>query len=73
MPSISGIWKTLPMLALASSLPLLTSCTTIHTTATTDKGVCAVWSALDYSAKSDTRETVLGVRQNNAKHDAYCG
>jgi len=41
------------------------------TTAVPD--VCLVWKGISYSAKSDTAETVQGVRENNAAREKYCG
>lgn len=50
---------------------LATACSQTLSTGT-DKGVCALWSGLTYSASKDTPETVLGIRQNNAKRSSYC-
>lgn len=73
MKTISTVSRLLPLLALGSGLTILASCQT-PTTAIT-KGVpdvCLAWKGISYSAKSDTPETVQGVRQNNAARDSYC-
>ena len=69
MNSISRNWRTLLLLALLCAPA--TACTTTRSTAI-DKGVCSIWSPLTYSASKDTPETVLGIRQNNAKRQAFC-
>lgn len=58
------------MLALLSILT--TGCSQTVSTATTGKPVCVIWQGISYSAKSDSPETVLAIRQNNAKRESYC-
>lgn len=70
MSSISRTWS-VPLLLVLLSGPL-TACTTTRSTGIPDRGVCAVWLPLTYSATGDTAETVLAIRQNNAKRQAFC-
>lgn len=66
----SSASKLLPMLALLSVL-MIQGCSTTRTTSTDD--ACLIWSAIDYHSKTDAPDTILRIRQNNAKHDSYCG
>ncbi|RWO22805.1 hypothetical protein [Mesorhizobium sp.] len=59
------------LLLLATLCILATACSRTLSTET-GKGVCTVWSGLTYSASKDTPETVLGIRQNNAKRASFC-
>lgn len=58
-------------LLLAALCALATACQTTRSTGI-DKGVCAIWGGITYSASRDTPETVLEVRRNNARRQAYC-
>jgi len=60
----------LPMLAWG-----LSACQTdqIRLTATgREPLVCAVWSPISYASHHDSPETVLDIRRNNLKRQAYC-
>lgn len=52
-------------------LVLLAACQTTPTTATT-ADVCKVWTPATYSASEDSKLTVDGNRELNARRDAYC-
>ncbi len=71
----SNAFKGLTMLALGYSLMIL-GCNSIPTTAIrgakAKPDACLTWQDIDYSAKSDTPETVQAVRVNNAKRESYC-
>ena len=69
---MKSTFKTSATLLLLATLSILvTACNTTRSIATND-GVCTVWSPLTYSASKDTPETVLGIRQNNAKRGSFC-
>lgn len=60
----------LPMLALA-----LAACQHDQTRLTAtgrEPLVCAAWLPISYASRHDTSETVLEIRRNNAKRQAYC-
>lgn len=65
--------KKLSMLLTPLSCVMLASCQPLtQTTVTTDNVVCTAFHDLSYSDKHDTPDTVEGIKENNAAHDAIC-
>lgn len=59
------------MLAIALTGSLTGCASLTNTFGTEEQTVCAVWKPITYSRR-DTDETIVQVRVNNARRDAWC-
>lgn len=68
--------KSAKMISIVSTmllaLGLLSACQTTPTIGTASKTVCAIWTPVTYSASQDSQATIDGIRELNARRDAYC-